>query len=48
MAKVANARADTCSRNVFRYEDLKEGVSLSRCRDHFICELFAKVVFYFT
>ncbi|BFZ07020.1 hypothetical protein BsWGS_10059 [Bradybaena similaris] len=36
VAKVTNARADTCSRNVFRYEDLKEGVSLARCRDHFI------------
>ncbi|CAG5131529.1 unnamed protein product [Candidula unifasciata] len=36
VAKVVNARLDTCSRNVFRHEDLKEGVSLSRVRDHFI------------
>uniref|UniRef100_A0A0B7A266 DNA-directed RNA polymerases I and III subunit RPAC1 n=1 Tax=Arion vulgaris TaxID=1028688 RepID=A0A0B7A266_9EUPU len=36
VAKVMNARMDTCSRNVFRHDDLKDGVSLSRVRDHFI------------
>ncbi|GFO32307.1 DNA-directed RNA polymerases i and iii subunit rpac1 [Plakobranchus ocellatus] len=36
MAKVANARLDTCSRNVFRHDELKDHVSLLRVRDHFI------------
>ncbi|RUS84277.1 hypothetical protein EGW08_007970 [Elysia chlorotica] len=36
MAKVANARLDTCSRNVFRHDELKDDVSLLRVRDHFI------------
>lgn len=35
-AKVSNARRDTCSRNVFRHQDLKDCVKLSRIRDHFI------------
>ena len=37
-AKVVNPRRDTCSREVFRHEDLKDCVQLSRVRDHFICE----------
>lgn len=37
-AKVVNPRRDTCSREVFRHEDLKDCVRLSRVRDHFICE----------
>uniref|UniRef100_A0A2R5LKD1 DNA-directed RNA polymerases I and III subunit RPAC1 n=1 Tax=Ornithodoros turicata TaxID=34597 RepID=A0A2R5LKD1_9ACAR len=36
VAKVANARVDTCSRNVFRFEDLKDAVELTRVKDHFI------------
>ncbi|XP_005095420.1 DNA-directed RNA polymerases I and III subunit RPAC1 [Aplysia californica] len=36
MARVVNARMDTCSRNVFRHDDLKDGVVLQRVRDHFI------------
>jgi len=36
VARVVNARKDTCSRNVFREEDLKDGVVLQRVRDHFI------------
>lgn len=36
VAKVANARIDTCSRNVFRYDDLKDAVELTRVKDHFI------------
>lgn len=36
VAKVANARLDTCSRNVFRHDDLKDGVLLQKVRDHFI------------
>ncbi|XP_078349483.1 DNA-directed RNA polymerases I and III subunit RPAC1-like isoform X1 [Oculina patagonica] len=35
-AVVANPRRDTCSREVFRHEDLKNRVKLSRIRDHFI------------
>jgi len=35
-AVVADPRSDTCSRNVFREDDLKDGVELSRVRDHFI------------
>lgn len=41
VARVANARADTCSRNVFRFDDLKDAVELGRVKDHFICELFS-------
>ncbi|XP_059173363.1 DNA-directed RNA polymerases I and III subunit RPAC1-like [Physella acuta] len=36
VAKVKNPRLDTCSRNVFRHEDLKEHVVLQKVRDHFI------------
>lgn len=36
VARVANARMDTCSRNVFREDDLKEDVEINRIRDHFI------------
>lgn len=35
-AYVADPRRDTCSREVFRYEDLKDAVKLGRVRDHFI------------
>ncbi|KAF6024160.1 POLR1C [Bugula neritina] len=35
-AYVANARLDTCSREVFRHDNLKDKVLLSRVRDHFI------------
>jgi len=35
-ARVANARIDTCSREVLRHDDLKDFVSLNRVRDHFI------------
>lgn len=37
-ARVKNARYDYCSRNVFRYDDLKECVKLTRIPDHFICK----------
>jgi len=36
VAKVNNARYDICSRNVFRHDDLKDAVKLTRVRDHFI------------
>lgn len=36
VARVANARIDTCSRNVFRFDDLKDAVELTRVKDHFI------------
>ncbi|KAJ8308704.1 hypothetical protein KUTeg_013578 [Tegillarca granosa] len=35
-AVVKHARKDTCSREVFRHDDLKDLVKLSRIRDHFI------------
>ncbi|XP_068684097.1 DNA-directed RNA polymerases I and III subunit RPAC1-like isoform X2 [Montipora capricornis] len=35
-AVVVNPRRDTCSREVFRHEDLKDRVKMSRIRDHFI------------
>ncbi|KAJ8673755.1 hypothetical protein QAD02_005017 [Eretmocerus hayati] len=35
-AKVKNARYDSCSRNVFRHDDLKDCVQLGRVPDHFI------------
>lgn len=38
VAYVKNARYDTCSRNVFRHEDLKDAVIMSRVQDHFICK----------
>uniref|UniRef100_A0A674N5E2 DNA-directed RNA polymerases I and III subunit RPAC1 n=1 Tax=Takifugu rubripes TaxID=31033 RepID=A0A674N5E2_TAKRU len=37
VAKVANSRLDTCSREVLRHDDLKNVVKLGRHRDHFIC-----------
>lgn len=37
-AKVKNARYDSCSRNVFRHDDLKKCVQLGRVPDHFICK----------
>jgi DNA-directed RNA polymerase I and III subunit RPAC1 len=36
-ARVADARRDTCSREVLRHEHLKDCVKLNRIRDHFIC-----------
>lgn len=38
MARVANARLDTFSREVFRHEGLKNLVRLARVRNHFICK----------
>ncbi|OXU22981.1 DNA-directed RNA polymerases I and III subunit RPAC1 [Nasonia vitripennis] len=35
-ARVKNARYDSCSRNVFRHDDLKDCVQLGRVPDHFI------------
>ncbi|XP_058954480.2 DNA-directed RNA polymerases I and III subunit RPAC1 isoform X2 [Pocillopora verrucosa] len=35
-AVVADSRKDTCSREVFRHDDLKNRVKLSRIRNHFI------------
>jgi len=36
VARVANCRRDTCSREVLRHSDLKECVELTRVKDHFI------------
>lgn len=38
VARVANPRLDTFSREVFRNEKLKKLVRLARVRDHYICE----------
>jgi len=35
-AEVVNERIDSCSRNVFRHDDLKDCVSLDKIPDHFI------------
>jgi len=35
-AVVVDERLDSCSRNVYRYEDLKECVELEKIKDHFI------------
>ena len=37
-ARVADARKDTMSREVFRHPDLAKDILLQRVRDHFICE----------
>ncbi|XP_066451301.1 DNA-directed RNA polymerases I and III subunit RPAC1 [Eleutherodactylus coqui] len=36
VARVQNARMDTCSREIFRHDDLKNLVKMARVRDHFI------------
>ena len=36
VASVKDSRYDACSRNVFRHEDLKDCVELTKVRDHFI------------
>lgn len=36
VARVANARLDTFSREIFRHEKLKKAVRLARVRDHYI------------
>ena len=38
-AVVENARYDACSRNVYRHEDLKDAVTMTKKRDHFIFTL---------
>lgn len=42
VARVANPRLDTFSREVFRKEKLKKVVRLARVRDHYICEYLVK------
>lgn len=37
-ATVLDARYDSCSRNVYRHDDLKDSVKMARVKDHFICE----------
>lgn len=37
-ARVKNARYDSCARNIYRYDHLKNCVELSRMKDHFICK----------
>ncbi|XP_076047590.1 DNA-directed RNA polymerases I and III subunit RPAC1-like [Oratosquilla oratoria] len=36
VARVANARGDSCSRNVFHYDEIKDAVKLSKNTDHVI------------
>lgn len=38
IAVVNDPRYDTSSRNVFRHEDLKDAVVMSKIQDHFICK----------
>lgn len=38
-AYVKDARYDTCSRNIYRHDDIKDAALLSRIRNHFICML---------
>lgn len=38
VAVVNNPRYDTGSRNVFRHEDLKDAVVISKIQDYFICK----------
>ena len=33
---ILTPRIDSCSRNVYRYDDLKDSVSLDKVKDHFI------------
>lgn len=35
-----HSRYDMSSRNVFRYDDLKDAVLMSKVQDHFICKYF--------
>lgn len=37
-ASVVNARADMCSRNIYRHDHLKDKVRMSLVKDHFICK----------
>lgn len=46
VAQVDNPRYDTCSRNVFRFHDLKDTVVMGRARDHFICKSGYSTNFY--
>lgn len=36
VAYVANARADSSSRNVYRHADLRDAVEMTKLREHFI------------
>ncbi|XP_037074813.1 DNA-directed RNA polymerases I and III subunit RPAC1-like [Pollicipes pollicipes] len=36
IARVGDARYDNCSRNVYRYDELKDAVVLGKVKDHFI------------
>lgn len=40
VAVVRDSRYDTSSRNVFRHDDLKDSVIISKVRDHFICKYY--------
>lgn len=40
VAVVNNPRYDTHSRNVFRHEDLKDSVLMTKVSDHFICKFY--------
>lgn len=37
-AIVNDARYDTGSRNIFKYDDLKDAVVMTKIQDHFICK----------
>ncbi|EMP24469.1 DNA-directed RNA polymerases I and III subunit RPAC1 [Chelonia mydas] len=44
VARVANARMDTFSREIFRHDDLKNLVRLARVRDHYIYVLVSEAI----
>ena len=44
VARVANARKDTCNREVFRHQELKDIVKIKRVRNHFICKQVLLVI----
>lgn len=38
VATIKDARYDMSNRNVYKYEDLKDAVIISKVQDHFICK----------
>lgn len=46
-AYVKEARYDSCSRNVYRYDEIKDACVLSRVRDHFICKYIWSYYFHY-
>lgn len=45
VAKVKDARNDSCSRNVFQHDSIKDAVKLTRKVDHIICKFSHLFIF---